>query len=232
MLEIRDLEVSYNKSKIIQGVSLTINQGDKVCLLGKNGVGKTTFLKGIMGIEVQGKGEILFEGQDIARIRTNKRSKRGIAYVPQGREIFPQLTVRENLIIGCLMHSPKSVDSLINEVLEYFPALHEHLNRKGGVLSGGQQQQLAIARAMISKPKILLLDEPSEGIQPNIVAEISEIINRINREHKISILLIEQNLDFAYKTVDKYFVMEKGKIIASGQLEEQSLEKVKEYLTI
>lgn len=232
MLKIKDLKVSYKKSRVIHGVSLTVEQGEQVCLMGRNGVGKTTLLKSIIGIQPSEEGSITFENNNISKYKTFKRSKLGLAYVPQGREIIPMLTVRENLIIGCMAHYPKETQILIEEVLNYFPALRQHLDRKGGVLSGGQQQQLAIARALMSKPKMLLLDEPSEGIQPNVVTEIADILNRVNKEKNISIFLVEQNLDFAYKIAKKYFVMEKGTIIANGNLKDESEEKLKKYLTI
>jgi len=232
VLSLTEVNVSYSKSRVVRNVTLTIHQGDKVCLMGRNGVGKTTLLKSIMGIQPAEDGKIMFEEKDITRTKTYKRSKLGLAYVPQGREIIPMLTVKENLMLGSMAHYPKEHEQLMEEVLGYFPALREHLNRKGGVLSGGQQQQLAIARALMSKPKILFLDEPSEGIQPNVVSEIAEIILRIHNEKGISICIVEQNLDFAFKIAERFYVMEKGSIVEQGNSRDIPLEKIKNYLTI
>lgn len=232
MLSLTEVDVSYSKSQVIHNVSMSIAQGDKVCLMGRNGVGKTTLLKSIMGVLPTGKGKIQFNNKDITKVKTYKRSKLGIAYVPQGREIIPMLTVKENLLLGCLAHYPKEQEQLMEEMLGYFPALKEHLSRKGGLLSGGQQQQLAIARALMSKPKILFLDEPSEGIQPNVVAEIAAILVRVQKEKGISICIIEQNLDFAFKVAERFYVMEKGSIVEQGNLKDVPLEKIKKYLTI
>lgn len=232
LLKLDNIKVSYSKSRVIHGVSLTVNPGEKICLMGRNGVGKTTLLKSIIGIQQPEDGKILFEENNITKSKTYQRSKLGIAYVPQGREIIPMLTVKENLFIGCVEHYPKELNQLMEEVLNYFPALRQHLDRKGGVLSGGQQQQLAIARALMSKPKILILDEPSEGIQPNVVAEIAEILNRVRDEKNIAIFIVEQNLDFASKIADKYYVMEKGVFTADGDFKNESIEHIKQYLTI
>jgi urea transport system ATP-binding protein len=211
---------------------MRLEAGDKVCLLGRNGVGKTTLLKSLIGLLPAQEGRIALDGTDITRWKPYQRSHKGIAYVPQGREIIPMLTVRENLELGAIAHKPKETGRLMEEVLDYFPALTEHLKRKGGVLSGGQQQQLAIGRALMSEPKVLLLDEPSEGIQPNVVAEISRILNRINREKGIAILLVEQNLDFAFRIAERYYVMEKGTIVLSGHVQDADTDKIKKHLTI
>jgi len=232
MLSLNEVDVFYSKSHVINNVSLTISEGEKVCLMGRNGVGKTTLLKSIMGIQPAKKGKVLFEDKDITNSRTYKRSKLGLAYVPQGREIIPMLTVKENLLLGCMAHYPSEASELMEEMLDYFPALREHLDRKGGVLSGGQQQQLAIARALMSKPKILFLDEPSEGIQPNVVAEIALILTRVQKEKGIAICIVEQNLEFAFKVADRFYVMEKGSIVEQGNLKDVPLEKIKKYLTI
>lgn len=156
----------------------------------------------------------------------------GIAYVPQGREIIPMLTVKENLELGAMSHHPKETVQLMEEILEYFPALKEHLHRKGGVLSGGQQQQLAIGRALMSKPSVLFLDEPSEGIQPNVVAEIARTLNRVHSEKSLSVFIVEQNLDFAFKIAERFYVMEKGNIVNSGNTRDVPTETIKKYLTI
>jgi len=233
MLDVEGLAVSYGgTNRTVHGVNLHLDGGDKVCLLGRNGVGKTTLLKSLIGLLPALEGRIALDGTDITRWKPHQRSKKGIAHVPQGREIIPMLTVRENLELGAVAHRPKETERLIEEVLSYFPALAEHLRRKGGVLSGGQQQQLAIGRALMSEPRILLLDEPSEGIQPNVVAEISRILNRINREKGIAILLVEQNLDFAFRIADRYLVMEKGTVVLSGEVRDADPDRIKKHLVI
>ncbi|MGG2197911.1 MULTISPECIES: urea ABC transporter ATP-binding subunit UrtE [Paenibacillus] len=232
MLNANALQVSYGKSRVINGVSLEVGKSDKVCLMGRNGVGKTTLLKSLIGLLAPKEGAITWEGKEITRTRANERSRMGIAYVPQGREIIPMLTVKENLELGAMAHHPKETARLMEEMLEYFPALKEHLPRKGGVLSGGQQQQLAIGRALMSKPKVLFLDEPSEGIQPNVVAEIARTLNRVHEEKSLSVFIVEQNLDFAFKIAERFYVMEKGQIVNSGNTREVSTDTIKKYLTI
>lgn len=232
MLDLTDIHIAYNRSKIINGVSFNIKAGDRLCLIGRNGVGKTTLLKGIMGLERISKGQVRFNDKDITNSRAFERSRLGLAYVPQGREIIPFLNVKENLVLGGLAHGVDDENAIIEEVLEFFPALKDHMDRKGGVLSGGQQQQLAIARALMSKPKILILDEPSEGIQPNIVDEISIILKKLNEEKQTTIFIVEQNLSFAQEIADKYLIMEKGTIIKNGEFQSTSLVEIKKYLTI
>ncbi|MDF9839777.1 MULTISPECIES: urea ABC transporter ATP-binding subunit UrtE [unclassified Paenibacillus] len=232
MLSVEDISVSYGKTATVTGVSLEIGKADKICLLGRNGVGKTTLLRSLIGLLSASKGSITFEGKVLTGTKPYQRSLTGLAYVPQGREIIPMLTVRENLELGAIAHHPKETERLIEDILTYFPALKEHMNRKGGVLSGGQQQQLAIGRALMSKPKILFLDEPSEGIQPNVVAEIATILNRVNKEKEIALFIVEQNLEFAFNICDRYFVMEKGSIVDSGSVENASTSKIRKYLTI
>lgn len=226
MLQIKDLHAGYGGSSIIQGVSLQIKAGEKICILGRNGVGKTTLLKSIMGILKPTKGSIIYQGEDITSTKIYRRSRLGLAYVPQGREIFPFLTVKENLLMGCIARNMSEQEKLIKEILEYFPALGAHLERKGGVLSGGQQQQLAIARALISKPKILFLDEPSEGIQPSVIQEIIETLIHIQKEQNLSLFIVEQNLDFVSKIAERFYVMEKGMIIREGYTAEIKLEEI------
>ena len=232
MLKLQNVHVAYDKSKIINGVDLHIQSGEKICLLGRNGVGKTTLLKSIVGLLPVAAGSIHFNGEDITKKKTYQRSKMGMAYVPQGREIIPMLSVKDNLLMGCMEHNYANRERLLEEVLDYFPALKEHLGRKGGVLSGGQQQQLAIGRALMSQPKVILLDEPSEGIQPNIVHEISRILNRICAEKQIAILIVEQNLEFAAKVTDQFVVMEKGAIIDRGAFSNVPLEQIKKHLVL
>lgn len=232
MLNVDSLHVSYGKSSVINSVSINVEKADQVCLIGRNGVGKTTLIKSLIGLLPPHKGYIQWEGKDITKTKAYERSKMGVAYVPQGREIIPMLTVKENLELGAMSNHLKETGTLMEEVLEYFPALKEHLSRKGGVLSGGQQQQLAIGRALMSKPKILFLDEPSEGIQPNVVSEIVRTLNRIHAEKSLAIFIVEQNLEFAFKIAKKFYVMEKGQIVMSGETGNNPQEFIKKYLTI
>ena len=195
MMKVENVSVGYGSGPIVSNVSFTINEDDLMIILGRNGVGKTTLLKGLIGI-LPIKGNLQFDDKNITRYSASKRSRNGLAYVPQGREIFPDLTVEENLQMGALAHKV-DYQKKIDEVLEYFPILKEHMKRKGGVLSGGQQQQLAIARAFMGEPSLLMLDEPTEGIQPNIVSHISSILQQYHVKKKIPIIIVEQNLKFA-----------------------------------
>lgn len=231
MLKISNIKVNYGKSKIINGMSFDIDAGDKLVIIGRNGVGKTTLLKSIMGVLPLRKGNISFFDKDVSKMSSHERSRLGIAYVPQGREIIPDLTVEENLDLGGFAYKNNNAE-MKEKVLNYFPALREHLKRKGGVLSGGQQQQLAIGRALMSSPKMLILDEPTEGIQPNIVAEIAAILNRIREEMAITIVIVEQNLKFALKIAEKYLVVQKGVIVSAGNTEDLTQDIINQYLTI
>lgn len=201
MMKVENVSVGYGAGPIVSNVSFTINEDDLMIILGRNGVGKTTLLKGLIGI-LPIKGNLQFDDKNITRYSASKRSRNGLAYVPQGREIFPDLTVEENLQMGALAHKV-DYQKKIDEVLEYFPILKEHMKRKGGVLSGGQQQQLAIARAFMGEPSLLMLDEPTEGIQPNIVSHISSILQQYHVKKKIPIIIVEQNLKFARKLGNK-----------------------------
>jgi urea transport system ATP-binding protein len=230
MLKIDRLNVAYGESLILRNVNLEVGKGQVVCLMGRNGVGKTTLLKSIMGLLSPKSGRVLFNGVDITDRRPDERSLQGIGYVPQGREIFPQLTVRENLILGLTARGKRS-ESVPEEVYELFPALKDLLGRRGGDLSGGQQQQLAIGRVLVSHPQLLLLDEPTEGIQPSIIDEIEDAIHRI-KGSGVSILLVEQYLQFAWRLADEYYVMEKGTIISKGSTASLSEDDVKHHLTI
>jgi urea transport system ATP-binding protein len=229
MLRIDQLQVAYGETLIVRGVDLEVGPGQVVCLMGRNGVGKTTLLKSIMGLLKPRAGRVLFEGKDLTRATPDVRARSGLGYVPQGREIFPQLTVRENLRVGLFAHPgrPKAVPE---KVLDYFPALASMLDRKGGVLSGGQQQQLAIARALAADPKVLILDEPTEGIQPSIISLIGETLQRLKKEGGLSVLLVEQYIEFASKLADRYYVMEKGAIVLQGADARQDREAIKPYL--
>jgi urea transport system ATP-binding protein len=231
MLEVAGIAVSYEGSRILRGVNLTVPDRSLVCLMGRNGVGKTTTLKTIIGLTRTNAGTIKFGGKEIAGLPTDDRARMGLAYVPQGRDIFPNLTVWENLKISLVIHGAKANGEL-DRVLELFPVLKEMLQRKGGVLSGGQQQQLAIARALLTNPSILLLDEPTEGIQPNIIDLIGETLIKIKKEGKISILLVEQYLDFCLGVGDSFYIMDRGAIVAEGPIAHLNDAIVKEHLTV
>jgi urea transport system ATP-binding protein len=231
MLTIQGLSVGYGESQILWNVDLHVPEGQVVCLMGRNGVGKTTLLKSVMGLLSPQAGSIGFDGQDITCVRPEQRSRRGIGYVPQGREIFPQLTVLENLRLG-LLAKKGSNGKVPEQVWQLFPALLRWLDRKGGVLSGGQQQQLALARALVTEPKLLLLDEPTEGIQPSIIQEIEEVIMRIKAQGHVTILLVEQYLAFAWRLADAFYMMEKGSIVAHGEIAELTADVVKQHLTV
>ncbi|HEY0828575.1 MAG TPA: urea ABC transporter ATP-binding subunit UrtE [Bacilli bacterium] len=231
MLKIEQLEVGYGESTIIKNVSLTIKPGQVVCLMGRNGVGKTTLLKSIMGLLQPRQGNIYYNERKITRLPTDRRAKAGIGYVPQGRDIFSQLTVEENLRLG-LEASPEKLKEIPGFAYTLFPVLQQMLHRRGGDLSGGQQQQLSIARALISGPKILLLDEPMEGIQPSIVMEIEKVIQSIKNKREISVLLVEQSLEFAASIADYCYVLDRGTIVAEGNAMDLSGEQLKQHLTV
>ena len=232
-LEIRALNTYYGESHILRDVDLTVNSGEMVCLIGRNGVGKTTLLKSIIGLLKPRSGQINFAEQCLDRQPPHQRARAGVSYVPQGREIIPQLTVEENLLLGLEarpggMGRQKRIDPFVYEL---FPILRDFLPRKGGDLSGGQQQQLAIARALMGKPSLLLLDEPTEGIQPNIVQDIEQAVRRIIREQGISVLLVEQHLHFV-RQADRYYAMQRGGIVASGPTTELSQDVVEKFLSV
>jgi urea transport system ATP-binding protein len=229
MLCIKQLQVAYGETLILRDVDLEVERGKVVCLMGRNGVGKTTLLKSIMGLLRTRSGQVLFEGKDLTRAAPDKRARAGLGYVPQGREIFPQLSVRENLQVGLLANRSKRAN-IVTEVLDYFPMLKDMLDRKGGVLSGGQQQQLAIARALVAEPKLLILDEPTEGIQPSIITLIGEVLRSLKEAGRVTILLVEQYFEFALKLADYCYVMEKGAIVMRGNSAEMDKEAIKQYL--
>lgn len=231
MLVAENLTVSYGDTRIVHNVSLEVGDGEVVCLMGRNGVGKTTLLKALMGILPPGAGRVLWDGRDITRWPPYERARAGIGYVPQGRGIFPQLTAYENLLVG-LEGAPRPAKEALDEVLAAFPALRRVLLRLGGNLSGGEQQQLAIARALMSRPRLLLLDEPTEGIQPSTVQEIGDFLRRLKAGGHCAVLLVEQFLDFALRLGDRYAVMEKGAIVASGPMSKLGDEVVQRYLAV
>ena len=231
MLSLSDLAVSYDGSRILRGVNLTVPKNSLVCLMGRNGVGKTTTLKSIIGLVKTDAGAIRLNDEDLTGLAPAGRARKGIGYVPQGRDIFPNLTVWENLKISLVVRGAKP-NGEVDRVLELFPVLKEMLQRKGGVLSGGQQQQLAIARALLTDPKVLILDEPTEGIQPNIIDQIGDTLIKIKKEGKISILLVEQYLDFCVSVADSFFIMDRGAIVANGGIAQLTDDIVKQHLTV
>lgn len=256
MLELSDVGVSYDGSRILRGVGLKVEPGQVVCLMGRNGVGKTTTLKSIVGLVRVDTGAITLGGQELGRMSPDARARAGLGYVPQGRDIFPNLTVSENLRIGAIAQGRK-LNGELDRVYSLFPVLKEMLQRKGGVLSGGQQQQLAIGRALLTDPKILLLDEPTEGIQPNIIDQIGETIKQLStyglhgkpedevtaaqigdaikalrREGRLGILLVEQYLDFCLEVGDAFYLMDRGSIVASGPIRQLNDDLVKLHLTV
>jgi urea transport system ATP-binding protein len=229
MLKVDNIQVSIGGSRILRGISFEAPANKCFCLMGRNGVGKTTTLKSIMGLMRLTGGSITLDGQELGASAPDFRSRAGIGFVPQGREIFPTLTVMENLRVGPLARGKKP-DETLDKVFELFPVLKEMLGRKGGVLSGGQQQQLAIGRALLTKPKILLLDEPTEGIQPNIIDQIGEAITKLKGE--MTILLVEQYLDFAMELADHFAVLDRGSVVASGGIKDLNEHVVKTYLQV
>ncbi len=231
MLTLSNISVSYEGSRILRDVSLTVPERSLICLMGRNGVGKTTTLKSIMGLVRSDAGSVTLAGTNLSGIRPDQRARLGLAYVPQGRDIFPHLTVWENMRVSLVVHGKKAGEEL-DHVLELFPVLKAMLQRKGGVLSGGQQQQLAIARALLTNPKILLLDEPTEGIQPNIIDLIGDTLLKIKQEGKISILLVEQYLDFCLSVGDSFYIMDRGAIVAQGPIAHLNDDIVKKHLTV
>ncbi|HET9868468.1 MAG TPA: urea ABC transporter ATP-binding subunit UrtE [Nitrospira sp.] len=236
MLELKQINAYYGESHILRDVTFTVSDGEVVCLMGRNGVGKTTTLKVITGLLPARSGDMVFDGENVTKLSTDRRARRGLAIVPQGREVIPHLTVRENLQLGFWARSD-SPDAAVekaafDEVYHLFPKLTQILHRPGGVLSGGEQQQLAIGRALLSNPKLLLLDEPTEGIQPSIVDQIEDVILGFKKSRRFAILLVEQGLHFAARLAEQYVVMAKGAVVAAGKSDELSAEMVRQHLTV
>jgi len=229
-LAVTGLNQFYGGSHILWDVNLTVPKGSRTCLMGRNGMGKTTLLKCIMGL-LPATGQILFNGVDLCTVGPEQRARLGIGYVPQGRDIFPQLTVEENLRVGLGVRKggPRNIPS---HILDMFPVLKQMLRRRGGDLSGGQQQQLAIARALVLEPSLLILDEPTEGIQPNIVHEIGDVILRLNLDAGITVLLVEQKLPFARRVASEFRMLEKGRAVASGPIASLTDDVVHAHLTV
>ena len=256
MLSLSNIRVSYDGSRILRDVNLTVNPGEVVCLMGRNGVGKTTTLKAITGLVKLDSGSVKLDDNELAGARPDARARSGLGYGPQGRDIFPNLTVWENLRIGAVAQG-KKLNGEVERVFSLFPVLKEMTQRKGGVLSGGQQQQLAIGRALLTNPKVLLLDEPTEGIQPNIIDQIGETIKKLRahglhgepdaenrvqeigdaiktlkKDGQIGILLVEQYLDFCVDVGDRFYILDRGAVVAQGSIPELSNEIVKQHLTV
>jgi urea transport system ATP-binding protein len=233
VLQVRGLNVYYGDSHILRDVDITVKPGQMVCLIGRNGVGKTTLLKTVIGLLRQRNGVVELEDRDVSALPPHQRARSGIGYVPQGREIIPQLTVRENLLLGLEalpggLQKNRHIDPV---VFELFPVLEKFLQRRGGDLSGGQQQQLAIARALLGKPRLLLLDEPTEGIQPSVILDIERAVKRIIKTTGISVLLVEQHVNFV-EQADWFYAMQRGGMVASGPTEELSQEVVNRFLKV
>ena len=231
MLKIEKLNQFYGESHTLWDVDLDVLSGTCTCLMGRNGVGKTTLLKSIMGLLPVSSGSVFFDGNEHADKPAELRARKGIGYVPQGREIFTQLSVEENLQVALLARED-GLNEIPELIFEAFPVLKQMLNRRGGDLSGGQQQQLAIGRALTLNPKILILDEPTEGIQPNIVHQIGDIITFLNKEKGITILLVEQKLPFARRVAQNFCILDKGRNVAADLIENLDDKIVKEYLTV
>jgi urea transport system ATP-binding protein len=261
LLRLDTIETFIGGSRILRGVSLEVNAGEVVALMGRNGVGKTTTLKSITGVLPVRAGEIIFDGKPLGKMSIDERARSGVGYVPQGRDIFPHLTIQENLQVGLVVHGRKGADArnALDRIFSLFPVLKEMLSRKGGVLSGGQQQQLAIGRALLTNPKLLILDEPTEGIQPSIidqigdtlkklkapaaspavlaaaaddVAQIKSAVSQLRQEHKLAILLVEQYVDFCREVADRFYAMDRGAVTISGPIASLTDEVVKEHLQV
>ena len=232
MLKIEKLNQFYGESHTLWELELDVPKGQCTCVMGRNGVGKTTLMKCVMGEENTSSGSIQFDGgTELTKQKLEERSRLGIGYVPQGRQIFPLLTVEENLRTGLAVRKDGS-KKIPERIYELFPVLKEMKNRRGGDLSGGQQQQLAIGRALVIEPQLLILDEPGEGIQPNIVAQIGEVIRRLIKEDGLTVLLVEQKLPFARKYADRFAIMDRGRRVAEGEIAELSDELIKKHLTV
>jgi urea transport system ATP-binding protein len=231
MLEVKSLNQLYGGSHTLWDVDLMVPKGSVTCLMGRNGMGKTTLLKCVMGLLPAASGEIRYDGEDLRKRTADKRAGLGIGYVPQGREIFPQLSVEENLRLGLFVRKSGQAEAL-ERVYATFPVLKQMARRRGGDLSGGQQQQLAIGRALIYDPRLLILDEPCEGIQPNIVHDIGDLILRLNRETGLTVLLVEQKLPFARRVASEFRILDKGRLVRSGPIADLSDDLVKHHLTV
>ena len=231
MLTVKNLSFAYGEVQTLNNVSLRVERGEMVSVIGRNGVGKTTLVRNILGLERATHGTVQLDDQDLSSRPAHYRAGKGMAYVPQGRMIFPRLTVEENLLVALAATRDRKL-GIPESVYEFFPVLREMSGRMGGDLSGGQQQQLAIGRALVTRPKVLVLDEPTEGIQPNIITQIGNVLHRLVKEEGITVLIVEQYLDFVRKFCDRFYVMNRGETVAEGTTENLSEEIVKEYLSV
>ena len=236
LLSATTLDQYYGAAHTLRGVSLEVDRGECLALLGRNGVGKTTLLKCLMGVLPVASGQVLFAGRDITRLKPHQRAAAGIAYVPQGREIFARLSVEENLLMGMAARSGSKAghgkNGINPEVYDLFPVLKQMLQRRGGDLSGGQQQQLAIARALLAEPRLIIFDEPTEGIQPSIIKDIERVIRLLRQRGDMAILLCEQYFDFAHALADRFIVLSRGEVVAAGSQAEMADEDVKRHLAV
>lgn len=231
MLKIEDIDLYYGASQALKKVSFEAEKGKVACVMGRNGVGKTSLMRAVAGQHPVKSGRILWDGKDISKQAPHERAKNGIAYVPQGRDVFSQLTVLENLKTGFSV-LPLAERKISDEIYELFPVLYQMLKRRGGDLSGGQQQQLAIARALVTRPKLLILDEPTEGIQPSIIKDIQKVISLLRDRGEMAILLVEQYFDFARELADNYAVMDRGEVVLAGQGKDMEEDTVRRYIAV
>ncbi len=232
MLKVEKLNQYYGSSHTLRGVSLEVRKGECLTLLGRNGVGKTTLLKCLTGVLPVAAGTVTLNGADITRFKPHQRARAGIAYVPQGRDIFPRLTVEENLLMGMATLPAREAAHIRADIYELFPVLKEMLGRRGGDLSGGQQQQLAIARALLSKPQLIILDEPTEGIQPSIIKDIERVIRMLRERGDMAIVLCEQYFDFALALADHFVVLSRGEVVAGGAAAQMDTPEVRRHLSV
>ncbi|MDO8065856.1 urea ABC transporter ATP-binding subunit UrtE [Janthinobacterium sp. SUN206] len=232
MLEVQQLNQYYGSSHTLRGINLSARKGECLALLGRNGVGKTTLLKCLMGVLPVAQGQVVFNGRDITKLAPHARAKLGIAYVPQGRDIFARLTVEENLLMGMAVRRGRQAARIDPHVYELFPVLKEMLQRRGGDLSGGQQQQLAIARALLAEPQLIIFDEPTEGIQPSVIKDIGRVISLLKQRGDMAIVLCEQYFDFARELADEFIVLSRGSVVASGLAEQMDGEEVTRHLAV
>ena len=232
MLDVQNINQYYGSSHTLRGITMSVKQGECMALLGRNGVGKTTLLQCLMGVQSLASGSIHFDGKDISKLAPHARAALGMAYVPQGREIFARLTVEENILMGMATKPSQQAKRIKNEIFDLFPVLRTMLSRRGGDLSGGQQQQLAIARALVAEPRLIIFDEPTEGIQPSIIKDIGRVIRLLRDRGDIAILLCEQYFDFARELADRFVVLSRGEVVARGDQTQMDSEDVKRHLSV